>query len=118
MPSFNCNDMTFLKRQRVRAVTNDERITIENSTEQSTTVNTLSKTRRSTLIGLPATLIGSSTPDLRQSFRTQLTVFFYNEERFQEICYRSIDDIREIKDNECLWIDVTGVNMIEFCSVF
>ncbi|CAF3295218.1 unnamed protein product [Rotaria socialis] len=108
MPYFNCNDIPVLKRHRIRAVTNDEHNMLENSTDHSTIINILPKARRSTLIGLPSTLINIQ--DLQQTLCVQPTVFFYNEETFQEACYRSIEDIREIKTNECLWIDVTGVH--------
>ncbi|CAF1376086.1 unnamed protein product [Rotaria magnacalcarata] len=108
MPYFNCNDIPILKQHRIRAATNNEHNMLENLAEHSTKINILSKARRSTLIGLPPTLINTS-KDLQQNIRVNPTVFFYNEETFQEASYRSIEDIREIKTNECLWIDVTGV---------
>ncbi|CAF5037349.1 unnamed protein product, partial [Rotaria magnacalcarata] len=107
MPYFNCNDIPILKQHRIRAATNNEHNMLENLAEHSTKINILSKARRSTLIGLPPTLINTS-KDLQQNIRVNPTVFFYNEETFQEASYRSIEDIREIKTNECLWIDVTG----------
>ncbi|CAF1376063.1 unnamed protein product [Rotaria magnacalcarata] len=109
MPYFNCNDIPILKQHRIRAATNNEHNMLENLAEHSTKINILSKARRSTLIGLPPTLINTS-KDLQQNIRVNPTVFFYNEETFQEASYRSIEDIREIKTNECLWIDVTGVH--------
>ncbi|CAF3272299.1 unnamed protein product [Rotaria sp. Silwood2] len=110
MPSFHCNDLVVLRRRRVRSSANDERIIIDKSTEHSIPTETLSKNRRITLIDLPPTLINISTQDLHKNVRVQPTVFFYNEETFQEVCYRSIEDIREIQNNECLWIDVTGIH--------
>jgi hypothetical protein len=110
MPSFPCNDIVVLKRQRIRSSTNDGQIIIENSTELSRPIRILPKTRRATLIGIPPTLINTSTQDLQKNLHIQPAVCFYNEDTFQEACYRSIEDIRTIENNECLWIDVTGVS--------
>lgn len=112
MPSVHCTDLVVLKRQSVRSSTNEEHITFENTTtEISGPIRTSSlKTRRATLVGIPPTLINTSIQDLQQNLRVQPTVFFYNEENFQEACYQSIEDIRAIDDHECLWIDITGVS--------
>src|SRR5437879_4867596 len=111
MPSFPCNDIVVLKRQRICSSTNDEHIIFENSSELSRPIRTLSKNRRATLVGIPPTLINASNQNLQQTVHIQPTVFFYNKETFQEACYRSIEDIRTIENNECLWIDVTGVSL-------
>jgi hypothetical protein len=58
----------------------------------------------------PPTLMNRSTQDLENNLHVQPTVFFYNEDTFQEVYYRSVEDIRTIENNECLWIDVTGVS--------
>ncbi|CAF0915582.1 unnamed protein product [Rotaria sordida] len=110
MPSFHRKDFVVSKRHRVRSLTNNEQIIITNSPELSIPKRTSSKHRRTTLIALPPTLINTSNQDLHNNLGIQPTIFFYNEETFQEVCYRSIEDIREVKNNECLWIDVTGVH--------
>jgi len=110
MPSFKCNDLVVLKRHRVRSSTNDGHTSDDKSTEQSTSIRTLSKNRRATLVGIPPSLTNTSNQDLQTNLHVQPTVFFYNEQTFQEACYRSIEDIPLIKNDECLWIDVTGVS--------
>jgi hypothetical protein len=110
MPSFHCNDLVVLKRHRVRSSTNDGHTSDDKSTEQSTSIRTLSKNRRATLVGIPPSLTNTSNQDLQTNLHVQPTVFFYNEQTFQEACYRSIEDIPLIKNDECLWIDVTGVS--------
>jgi hypothetical protein len=67
--------------------------------------------RRSTLSGIPPTFMTISEEDLQQNLHIQPTAFFYSEETFQEARYSSIEDIRPIENNECLWIDVTGVSL-------
>jgi hypothetical protein len=111
MPSFN--DFVVLKRHRIQSSTNDATITIETSTEQSKPIRNLSKNRRATLIGIPPTLINTSTQDLQNNLHVQTSVFTYNEENFLEACYRTIEDIPAIQNNECLWIDVNGVSRRE-----
>lgn len=110
MPSLHCNDLVLLRHNRVRSSTNDERIVCEHSTEQSRLTKLVSKNRRTTLIGLPSSLINTSNEDLQNSTRVRPSVIYYNEESYQEVCYRSIEDIRPVNTNECLWIDVTGVS--------
>ncbi len=90
----------------------------ENSTELSRPIRASLKNRRATLVGIPPTLINTSNQDLQTNLHVQPTVFFYKAETFQEGCYRSIEDIRNIDNNECLWIDVTGVSFrkkLGFC---
>ncbi|UJR08426.1 hypothetical protein I4U23_012696 [Adineta vaga] len=106
----NITTRIVLKRHRIRSSTNDGHIIYENTLEQSSPARTLSKNRRATLIGIPPTLINASKENLQKKFTVQPTVFFYNEETFQEACYRSIEDIPSVTENECLWIDVTGVH--------
>ena len=103
------NGLVVLKRNRIRSSTNDAQVIFENSTEQSIPIKALTKNRRATLVGIPSTLINTSTEDLQNNLRVQPTVFFYSDETFQEACYRSIEDIRTVRENEYLWIDVTGV---------
>ena len=103
MPLHNHSSSVVLKRQRIRSSTVDIDILFENCTDTS-------KTRRATLIGIPSKVINLSKQTKRTNLSVQPTVFIYNEETFQEVCYRSIEDIRTIADNECLWIDVTGVH--------
>ncbi|CAF3783442.1 unnamed protein product [Rotaria sp. Silwood1] len=110
MPSFHCKDLVALRRHRVQSSANVVPTIFDNTTEHSTPKIKLSKNRRTTLIGLPSTLINISDQDLHKSQRVQVTVFFYNEETFQEVCYQSIEDIREVRNDECLWIDVTGIH--------
>jgi len=110
MPSHHCNDLVVLKRQRFRSSINEGHIIFENSTELSKPIRTSSKNRRATLVGIPPTLINTSNQDLQTNLHVQPTVFFFRAETFQEACYRSIEDIRNIDNNECLWIDVTGVS--------
>ena len=111
MPYFHCNDLVVLKRHRVRSSTTDAPTIYENSFQQASPTRTGSKTRRATLVGIPPTLINASKENLQKSLTVQPTVFFYNEETFQEACYRSIEDIPLVTENECLWIDVTGVSI-------
>jgi hypothetical protein len=113
MPSHHCNDLVVLKRQRFLSSTNDGHIIFENSTELSRPIRPSSKNRRATLVGIPPSLINTSTQDLQTNLHIQPTVFFYRAETFQEACYRSIEDIRNIDNNECLWIDVTGVSCMK-----
>jgi hypothetical protein len=117
MPSLHRNDLVVLKRHRIRASTNDATTIFENSTEQqSRPIRAVSKNRRATLVGIPPTVINISNQDLQNNLHVQPTVFFYNEETFQEACYRSIEDIPIIQNNECLWIDVTGVSKTKTIS--
>jgi hypothetical protein len=116
MPSLHSNDLIVLKRHRVRTSTNDGATIVENSTEQSRPIRAVSKNRRATLVGIPPTVINISNQDLQNNLHVQPTVFFYNEETFQEACYRSIEDIPIIQNNECLWIDVTGVSKTKTIS--
>jgi hypothetical protein len=115
MPSVHCTDLVVLKRHRIRSSNNEDHVIFENTTsEVSRPVRTsYLKNRRATLVGIPPSLINISTQDLQQNLNVQTTVFFYNGEAFQEVCYRSIEDIRAVDDNECLWIDVTGVSLEE-----
>jgi hypothetical protein len=106
MPTFQRNDLVVLKRQRLRSSISDGHIIFENSTESSRPIRTGSKTRRATLVGIPSTLINASTQDLQRNFPIQPTVFFYKAETFQEACYRSIEDIPTIENNECLWMSL------------
>jgi hypothetical protein len=110
MPSFHCNGLVVLKRNRIRTLTNDEHTVVESSNDQTSPQRIYTKHRRATLFGIPPTLISISEPDLGKNVNVQPTVFFYNEETFQEACYLSAEDIRTIEPNECLWIDVTGVS--------
>ena len=66
--------------------------------------------RAMTVVGVPQTLINTSNQELQQNLHVQPALFFYSEETFQEVRCRSIEDIRTVKNNECLWIDVTGVS--------
>lgn len=114
MPSIHCNDSVVLKRQRVRSsLHEDGHIIFENSTIIPRPIKRISKNRRATLVGIPPTLINISDQDLHTNQHIQPTVFFYNVETFQEACYRSIENIRTIENDECLWIDVNGVSLRE-----
>ena len=111
----HCTDLVVLKRHRVRSSANEEHVIFENTTTTATDTSRAIRTsylknRRATLVGIPPTLINASTEDLPRNQLVHPTVFFYTEETFQEACYRTIEDIRAIDDNECLWIDVTGVS--------
>ena len=111
MPSFRCSDMVILKQHRVRSSTYNDHTVYQNSSGKSRPVSVSSKTRRSTRISVPPTLINTSNEVLQNILRVQPTIFFYNEENFEEACYRSVEEIRAVKDDECLWIDVTGVSV-------
>lgn len=110
MSSLRCYDLVVLKRHRIRASTNDGPTVFENYTEHSSPTRVPAKTRRATLVGIPSTMINASKENLQKTLCVQPTVFYYNEDTFQEACYRSIEDIRDVAENECLWIDVTGVS--------
>ncbi|CAF1059111.1 unnamed protein product [Adineta ricciae] len=105
-----------LKRHRIRSSATDAPTIYENSFQQSSPTRPFPKTRRATLVGIPPTLINASKENLQKELAVQPTVFFYNEETFQEACYRSIEDIPLVTENECLWIDVTGVHDHELLS--
>jgi hypothetical protein len=87
---------------------------LENSNELSRPTTASLKNRRATLVGIPPSLINTSIRDLQTNLHVQPTVFFYRAETFQEACYQSIEDIRNIDNNECLWIDVTGVSFKKY----
>ena len=115
MPAIHYNDRVVLKRHRPRSSISDGHVVFDSSTTR--TISIAPKTRRATLIGIPPTLIGTSNQDLQKNLCVQPTVFFYSQQTFQEACYRSIEDIRAIDENECLWIDVTGVSCEESCGI-
>ena len=102
---------TIISSGRRRSLKIDGCPILENSEELSRSILPFVNNRRSTLSGIPPTFITISEEDLQQNLHMQPTVFFYSEETFQEASYRSIEDIRPIENNECLWIDVTGVSL-------
>jgi hypothetical protein len=104
------------KRHRRRTLIHDEHTMNDNLIEPMKLIRTSSKSRRATLISIPPTLINVSDQDIWCHFGVQPTVYLYNETTFQEVCYRSIEDIRPWSTDECLWIDVAGVSMNEICS--
>lgn len=111
MLSVHSNESIVLKRHSTRSSNTDREVIFEDSTiDPPQPIRTASKNRRATLIGIPPTLINTSSEDLQHNRHVQPTVFFYNENRFQEACYRSIEDIPDVEENQCLWIDVTGVS--------
>lgn len=114
MLSIHTNDSVVLKRHSTRSSNTDREVIFDDSTLDLTRPHrTGSKNRRATLIGIPPTLINTSNEDLQHNRHVQPTVFFYNDNRYQEACYRSIEDIPDVEDNQCLWIDVTGVSVEE-----
>ena len=114
MLSIHSTDSVVLKRHSTRSTTADRAVVFEDSAiDLSRPIRTASKNRRATLIGIPPTLINTSSEDLQHNQHVQPTVFFYDESRFQEACYRSIEDIPDVEENQCLWIDVTGVSFDE-----
>lgn len=104
MPSFHYNDFLTFRRHRVQAASSSS-----SPNDPMNHSSSIVKNRRATLISIPPTLINISNQEILTHIRVQPTLFYYNEETFQEVCYRSIEDIRKINHDECLWIDVTGV---------
>ena len=41
---------------------------------------------------------------------TPPNVFIYDQEKYEESTCASINDIRTVRANECLWVDITGVS--------
>ena len=68
------------------------------------------KSRHSTRVSIPPTLLNVSEEDWLSHLLVQPTVIVYSEEKCQELCYRSIEEIRALAPNECLWIEVVGVS--------
>jgi len=72
--------------------------------ERSRTIN-----HHTTTISVPHTI--TYIPSNRQSYiHVQPTIFIYNKDSLEEISYTSIRNIRSIRNNECLWIDIPGVH--------
>lgn len=71
---------------------------------------TSSKSRQSARVSIPPTLLNISDQDWPNQLLVQPTAIVYNEERFEELSYRSIEEIRPLNPKECLWIDVVGVS--------
>lgn len=110
MPSFHYNDFLTFRRHRVQAASPSSSPDDQMINDQTIQSSSFVKNRRATLISIPPTLINISNQEILSHIRIQPTLFYYNEENFQEICFRSIEDIRKTNQDECLWIDVTGVH--------
>ena len=111
MPSFRCNNLVVLKHHRIRSSTHSNRTVDPDLNGRLKSVSVSSTPRRSTRVSIPPTLIHTSNEVLQNNLRVQPTVFFYNKESFEEPSYQSVEEIRAIKDDECLWIDVTDVSV-------
>lgn len=111
MPSFRYHDFFTCRQNRVQALTPPSLTSSDDPmiNDRSMQSSTVAKNRRSTMISIPPTLINISNQEILSHIRVAVTLFFYNEESFEEVSYRSMDDIRKINPDECLWIDVTGV---------
>ena len=109
MPSFRYNDFLTFRRHRVQATSSSSSPDDQMTNDQANQSSSMVKHRRATLISIPPTLINISNQEILSHIRVHPTLFYYNEETFQEVCYRTIEDIRKINRDECLWIDVTGV---------
>ena len=68
--------------------------------------------RHATIIHLPPTLLHSPFPEPSLSARVEPTILIYNSETVETLSYTSIANIRTIRNNECLWIDVPSVRML------
>ena len=66
--------------------------------------------------------ISESIPEANHAFRRPLSahsstppnVFIYNQEKYEESMCTSIDEIRTVPSNECLWVDITGVSPSDY----
>ena len=109
MPSHRHKTLIISKRNRFPTSHSHELSCSEGVGESNILLGKTSKNRRATLISIPPTLINISNEDYMNGTLIQPIVFIYNEETYQELSYRSIENIPHVNSNDCLWIDVSGV---------
>ncbi len=80
--------------------------------ERSRTIN-----RHTTTISIPPTLTYTPSQERQSYIHVQPAIFIYSRDALQETCYTSIKNIRPIKNDECLWIDIPGVNISRFLFI-
>ena len=85
---------------------------IEDEDELRQTTRTIK--HRATTINVPPTL--SPTPSLEETPPAYInpTIYIYNSDSFETPSYTSISNIRPIRADERLWIDVPTVNNLTF----
>jgi hypothetical protein len=74
--------------------------------ERSRTIN-----RHTTTISIPPTLIYTPSQEQQTYKRIEPTIIIYSRDTLEQPSYTSIKNIRTIKSHECLWIDISGVNI-------
>jgi hypothetical protein len=72
--------------------------------------------RHATVVGVPPTFLHSASHEVLTFVRTEITIFIYDREQYEEPSFRSIGDIRAVQNNQCLWIQVIGVS--EYASFY
>ena len=107
------NECEFLSIRRLPSLGDDYYKNDGQVHEDRVRERTCSVVRRFTTGSSPS--LSSTDKQVQNNPRVTASTFIYDENNVSELSYTSVDDIRAIRNDECLWIDVPGVSDEWFC---
>ena len=87
-----------------------ENSAFESENESSFNLQSDSIGRRPTISGLPHTLIYQPSQERQMNLSVRPQLILYNENKYEQLTFTSVDRISAVPNDERLWIDVRGVS--------